>query len=161
MDFFEEIDLPTVGKKYIIKTIDFEINIIVHDSGKKDIYFIKDDQVVFEVTLNYNEAKNLGLILTEAIYKTVPKDKIDYIQKQLIFEWIKIPENSYFIGKTLSELDIRRKSGVSVIAIIRDNQVNINPDPLNFKINHQDILVCIGNRNQLRQLEEYILQPPI
>lgn len=153
---FEELELPGIGKKYIVRTAEWEINIIVQDTGNKQIYFNRDDEIFFEVTLTPDEAKKIGLILTEAIYQTVSKDKIEYIQKRLIFEWIKIPDNSIFVGKSISDLEIRKKTGVSVVAVYRNNELLPNPDPYDFKFFPNDVIVCIGNRNQLVLLEKYV-----
>ncbi|MEN3015124.1 MAG: TrkA C-terminal domain-containing protein [bacterium] len=158
MSFFEEIDLPGIGKKYIINIPEYEINVIVYESGIKHLYFLKEDEIVFEVTLTREDSKNLGMILTETFYKTVTKDKVEYFQKQIIFEWLKIPSGSKFIDKTISELDIRAKTGVSVIGVVRKEEFILNPDPINFKLNKEDILVCVGNRQQLNELERYIRQ---
>jgi len=156
MSFFEEIDLPGIGKKYVIKTADYEIAVIVNESGIKQLYFLKDEEIIFEVSLTPNDAKKLGLILTEALYQTVSKEKIEYIHKKLIFEWIKINPNSSFVGKTLGELDVRKKTGASIVAVIRGEDFITNPDPYSFKFQANDTLVCIGSREQLNQLEKYI-----
>lgn len=156
MDFFEEIDLPGVGKKYVINTVDYEINVIVRESGNKELCFVKDEEVIFEVSLTDDESRKLGFILTEVFYKTVTKEKIEYIQKQLIFEWLRIPKQSGFIGKNLAELEVRKKTGVSIVAVIRGNDLFVNPEPYDFRFSDGDTLVCVGNRNQLRELENYI-----
>ncbi|MFN4219473.1 MAG: cation:proton antiporter regulatory subunit [bacterium] len=156
MDFFEEIDLPGVGKKYVITTVDYEINVIIRESGNKELCFIKDEEVIFEVSLTDDESRKLGLILTEVFYKTVTKEKIEYVQKQLIFEWLKIPGDSIFIGKNLAELEVRKRTGVSIVAVIRGNDLFVNPDPYDFKFYEGDTLVCVGNRNQLKELENYM-----
>ncbi|MCS7243143.1 MAG: TrkA C-terminal domain-containing protein [Candidatus Calescibacterium sp.] len=156
MSFFEEVDLPGLGRKYIIRTADSEIQVIVYESGIKQVYFLKGEDVLFEFTLTSEEAKKLGLILTEALYQTISKEKVEYIQKQLIFEWLKISDKSYFVDKTLSELEVRKKTGVSIVAVIRGKEFVVNPDPYNFKFSPNDTIVCIGNRNQLKDLERYI-----
>ncbi|MCS7165388.1 MAG: TrkA C-terminal domain-containing protein [Candidatus Calescibacterium sp.] len=153
---FEEIDLPGIGRKYVIKTYDKEIQVIVYETGIKQVYFVKDDEVVFEFTLTSEEAKRLGLILTEAFYQTVSKDKLEYIQDQLIFEWIKISDRSPFVGRTLSDLEVRKKTGASVVAVIRGKEFFPNPDPYSFKFLPNDTIICIGNRKQLKDLEKYI-----
>jgi TrkA domain protein len=153
---FEEIELPGIGKKYIVKTSDYEVQIIVHESGIKEIYFIKDDNVIFDVSLTSEEAKKIGLILNEAFYKTIVSDRMEYITKQVIFEWIKIKKDSFFINKTILELEVRKKTGASIIGVIRDGNFIVNPDPSSLIFQENDIIVAIGNRESLKKMDIYV-----
>jgi TrkA domain protein len=153
---FEEIELPGIGKKYIVKTSDYEVQIIVHESGIKEIYFIKDDNVIFDVSLTSEEAKKIGLILNEAFYKTIVSERMEYITKQVIFEWIKIKKDSFFINKTILELEVRKKTGASIIGVIRDGNFIVNPDPSNLIFQENDIIVAIGNRESLKKMDIYV-----
>jgi CPA2 family monovalent cation:H+ antiporter-2 len=44
-------------------------------------------------------------------------------------EWVRLPEGSGMVGETIGELQIRGKTGASVVAIIRGNDVLPNPGP--------------------------------
>jgi len=153
---FEEIELPGIGRKYIVKTSDYEVQIIIHESGIKEIYFVKDDEVIFNVGLTFEEAKNIGLILNEAFYKTIPSDKIEYITKQVIFEWIKLKKDSFFINKTILELEVRKKTGASIIGVIRNGNFIVNPDPSDLIFQENDIIIAIGNRESLKKMDMYV-----
>jgi voltage-gated potassium channel len=68
-------------------------------------------------------------------------------------------ENCPLVGHSVIESDIRRKTGVTLIAIYRpENQTNFLPDP-GFKLASRDKLIVLGTREQLAMLEEYT-QPP-
>ncbi|MEK6759376.1 MAG: TrkA C-terminal domain-containing protein, partial [Deltaproteobacteria bacterium] len=51
-------------------------------------------------------------------------------------------------GKTLSELDLRKKTGASIIAVIRRGEAKSNPTA-SFIIEDGDILVVLGSHAQL------------
>lgn len=73
---------------------------------------------------------------------------LNYIElsKNHNIEEIMIP--SKMSGKNLRELDLRAKFKISVIAIIRNDDIIVSPSPVEV-IQKNDILVSIGNRNDL------------
>lgn len=73
---------------------------------------------------------------------------LNYIElsKKHNIEEIIIP--SKMIGKNLRELDIRAKFNVSVIAIVRSDDILISPSPEEL-LKKEDILVTIGDRKDL------------
>ncbi len=54
-------------------------------------------------------------------------------------------------GKTLRELDIRKKYGVIVVGIKQNSQVEVNPDP-DEKLNKDMILILVGANDNLRRI---------
>lgn len=54
------------------------------------------------------------------------------------------------VGKTLRELDIRKNTGATVIAIAREGEANTNPGP-DFLLQPDDIVVLIGGHANLDQ----------
>lgn len=66
----------------------------------------------------------------------------------LKIEKFELSENNDWHGKTLRELEIRQKSGVTIIGIIRDNDTNLNPFG-EFELRSKDQIVAIGTKVQL------------
>lgn len=73
---------------------------------------------------------------------------LNYIElsKDYNIEEIMIP--SKMAGKNLREIDLRAKFNVSVIAILRNDDIIVSPSP-EEALQKEDILVTIGNRNDL------------
>ena len=73
---------------------------------------------------------------------------LNYIElsKNYNIEEIKIP--SRMIGKNLKELDIRAKFNVSIIAIVRNDDIIVSPSPEEL-LQPKDLLVTIGSRKDL------------
>lgn len=68
-------------------------------------------------------------------------------------EEVHIPENSPIAGQTLAGADIRRKTGVLVLALKHtDGTLTFNPD-LDAKIQAGDCLIAIGGVEHLQKLE--------
>lgn len=72
-------------------------------------------------------------------------------------EWIELPPESPLVGKRLAESDIRKNTGVNVLAIANNmtDQQEINPDS-NYRLQPHDVLVVIGTVEQLQSLEEML-----
>jgi monovalent cation:H+ antiporter-2, CPA2 family len=61
---------------------------------------------------------------------------------------IQLQTDSPALGKTLRELDIRKNTGATVIAIARNGEANTNPGP-DFRLGPDDIVVLIGAHRDL------------
>ncbi|MGB9638449.1 MAG: cation:proton antiporter regulatory subunit [bacterium] len=153
---FQEIDLPAVGKKYIINSDNVDIVVIYHNTGKRELYFIKDDEVLYNIEFSENISKNLGMILTGTFYQTLEPDKVDFIINQIVMEWIKIKDYPKLHNKTIAELDIRKNTGCTIIAVIRNQEFFINPDPYQFRFSPNDTIIVVSNREQLKKFFKYI-----
>jgi TrkA domain protein len=69
-----------------------------------------------------------------------------------------LTKNSPAIGKSLEGIELRSRTGVNVIAIVRGGQSIYNPDP-DFRLASGDILVLLGSHKSLDEASR-ILSPP-
>lgn len=70
-----------------------------------------------------------------------------------------VPEDSPAAGKTIGQLKLRTKTGVSVISIIHDGNAEINPGPETV-INAGDVLVLLGTPEKIDRAIETCLGVP-
>jgi len=71
----------------------------------------------------------------------------------LAIEEFAVRKNSRITGKNIAECDIRRKANVIVIAIKKPGQdLVFNPSP-EIKIDPGDILLVLGNRDDIDRFE--------
>ena len=70
-------------------------------------------------------------------------------------EMIEVPEGSNFIGKDMKELDLRNKTGVTVVAIV-DSRGEIKIPDGTYKIKIKDKLMAAGTIKQLQEIEKII-----
>jgi voltage-gated potassium channel len=69
---------------------------------------------------------------------------------------ITIPENSKLIDKTIKESEVRKTSGIAVLAIRKtDGSFNLQPTA-NSKFEKHDVLVLIGTQEQYERLKKMI-----
>ena len=65
-------------------------------------------------------------------------------------EWVKVAEDSPLVGQTLQESEIRPRTGVSVIAVLRP-EGSIQSPPPETRFRDGDTLVVIGHRDQVEE----------
>ena len=56
-------------------------------------------------------------------------DQLKRTSRMIETEWVKLPDGSELAGKTIGELGLRDKMGISVVALIRGDDVIPNPGP--------------------------------
>ncbi|MCA9929741.1 MAG: potassium channel protein [Anaerolineales bacterium] len=75
---------------------------------------------------------------------------------ELWVEELVIPQNSPMVGQTVGEADIRRRTGVTLVALLRDGgEQSIMPDA-KTRMEVGDQLIVLGIREQLAALERLI-----
>ncbi|SDW67122.1 trk system potassium uptake protein TrkA [Marinococcus luteus] len=78
---------------------------------------------------------------------------IDYIELSAEYSIIEITVPASMHKKTLAQLDIRAKFGVTILGIRRGKEVNISPTAQD-RLYKEDVLIAIGHNNDLRRFEE-------
>jgi TrkA domain protein len=74
-------------------------------------------------------------------------EELEMALGQLSIEWVPVPDTSPCIGKTLGDLEFRRRTGVTVIAILRE------PDPVSGAqaddvLQQGDTVVTVGRAGE-------------
>lgn len=154
-----ESDLPGVGKKFEIELGDGErLVIVTHNTGKREV-FLKahegaDSEKLFE--LPDRLARTVGTILEGAYFQPVQTEQVETMLAEGTFlEWYNVEDGADLAGQTLADARVRERTGVSVVAIERDETVVPSPKP-DTEIEVGDILVVIGSQEDIRQFEPLI-----
>jgi voltage-gated potassium channel len=74
----------------------------------------------------------------------------------LKIENIDLTDRSIWFNKTLKEIDLRQKTGASILAVIRESTPILNPGG-DFKIIKGDQLLVIGTKEQMKSIEQLAL----
>ncbi|MBI3755836.1 MAG: TrkA C-terminal domain-containing protein [Deltaproteobacteria bacterium] len=71
-----------------------------------------------------------------------------------------VTEDSLVANKTLSELDLRKKTGAIIIAVVRGSAAStvLSAD---FKIHAGDVLVLLGSHAQIDQAVKLLTRPKV
>jgi len=73
---------------------------------------------------------------------------------EIEIEGFKVMENSQLIGRSIAELQIRKKTGITVIAVRRGPEVFTNPEP-GFRFEAGDIILFTGDRESMNRALSY------
>ena len=77
---------------------------------------------------------------------------LDYIELSPDFSIAEIVTPKDWVGSSLKDLDLRVRFGINVVAIKRDNEINVSPSADEI-ITEMDIIVAIGGTAELNSIE--------
>jgi len=153
---FKESDLPGIGKKFTVKTsYDQTLRIILHLTGKREIFIYgneDDEDAIYDLELGDEDANLIGSILMGTYFKPEQEKKREFILSKLSIEWVEVPKNNQLANCSILDNQIRKKTGVTIIAIIRNKEIILNPDP-NEIIREGDTLVIVGTSEKNEQFQ--------
>jgi K+:H+ antiporter subunit KhtT len=148
-----EVDLPGVGRKFALVTNQGErLTVIIHNTGDRELYnFREDEDFPFHaLRLEDDEARKLSAILGGAYFQPTSGASVDLVFEQLSIEWLKVGSESRLAQRTIGELDIRKNTGASVLALLRGKQVIANPQP-DERIEVGDTVMVAGAHDQVNR----------
>jgi len=70
-------------------------------------------------------------------------------------ETLVIDADSGAVGKTIGDLMLRSKTGVTIIAVVRDGQTDINPGS-ELRLQAEDVMVLLGSPEQIDRAIEHL-----
>ncbi|SHJ62517.1 trk system potassium uptake protein TrkA [Clostridium cavendishii DSM 21758] len=128
-----------IVKETGVKKIIVKANSELHE---KVLYKIGADRVILpEKEMGVRVANNL-----------VSSSVLDYIELSSEYSVVEIETLKEWHNKTIGELSLRSKYGISVIAIKRNNELNISPYASDM-FQPGDIIVALGKIAQLSKLD--------
>jgi TrkA domain protein len=154
------VNLPGVGTKYEFGTDKGDtVAIFFTKTGTIQMYTLQRGcHTPSAAEMTAMEARRLGNILTGAIIEA-ESESVEIAFSALAD--LRITIHTYTIpksiaGKTIEDLQIRTKTGVTVIAVSRKEQNIINPPP-SFVFEAGDAVVVIGETDQLKKFERDVM----
>lgn len=94
---------------------------------------------------------------------TVPDLKLDALRHlgiQRALEMVEVEEGSAAVGSNPASLELRRRTGATVIAVIRNERAVYDYDP-EFRFRAGDTVVLIGTRESLEKGAAFFRAPPV
>jgi TrkA domain protein len=146
-----ETRLPGIGVKYGFRLAGGgRISVILHNDGKRELYWFRrpsDEEPNAVITLDDDEARQLGAVLGGAYLRPKIVEDLEMALGELTIEWVDVPDTSPLIGKSLAEAALRAKTGITIIAILREPEPVSGAQP-NDVIQQGDTLVGVGRAGQ-------------
>jgi K+:H+ antiporter subunit KhtT len=155
----EETRLPGIGSKFTLRLdAGGRLAVILHNDGKREIYSFRhaaDEEPQAVITLDDDEARQLGAVLGGAYERPKIVEDLEMALGELQIEWIPVPDDSPWLGKTLAEAGFRMKTGITVIAILREPEPVTGAQP-NDTIERGDTLVTVGKAGQYAEFRRLL-----
>lgn len=124
-----------MGVKYIIAKANNEIH-------AKLLYKIGADKVI-------QPERDMGI---RVAHNLVSSNILDYIELSNNYNIAEIASTDEWVGKTIKEINFRANHGLNVMAIKRNDKIEISPGP-DYVIREGDVIVAIGDTKSLEKLE--------
>jgi TrkA domain protein len=99
------------------------------------------------IALDDDEARQVGAVLGGAYERPKIVEDLEMALGELLIEWVPVPDNSPWIGKSLAESGFRARTGITVIAILREPEPIAGAQPEHV-IERGDTLVVVGKAGQ-------------
>lgn len=159
-----ETRLPGVGVKYSLRLAGGgRVAIILHNDGQREIYFYGHGQDESEPTavipLDDDEARQLGAVIGGAYERPKIVEDLEMALGELSIEWVPVPDDSPAIGRSLAECGFRAKTGVTIIAILREPEPVSGAQPDDV-IERGDTLVAVGKAGQFAAFRSRLAAGP-
>jgi TrkA domain protein len=146
-----ETRLPGVGVKYTLRLDSGgRLAVILHNDGLRELYWFRhsaDEEPGAVIRFDDDEARQLGAVIGGAYERPKIVEDLEMALGELAIEWIPVPDSSPWIGKTLAEAGFRAKTGITVIAILREPEPISGAQPDDV-VQRGDTLVTVGKAGQ-------------
>ena len=153
-------ELPEIGTKYEIESPKGDkVAVIFLTTGEIELYVLESDADKPSVTrLTSEEARRLGSVLTGALLSIEQEDvEVSFSEISDLRIHIHLcPVTKNVVGKSIEDLAIRKKTGVTVVAISRKGQSIVSPPP-EMVFEEGDLIVAVGKREQIKACQSVIL----
>ena len=159
-----ETRLPGIGVKYGFRLADGgRLAIILHNDGQREIYHFRheaDDEPRAVIRLDDDEARQLGAVIGGVYERPKIVEELEMALGELLVEWIAVPENSPAIGRTLADCAFRARTGITIVAILREPEPVVGAQPSDV-VQAGDTLVTVGKAGQYAAFRKLLAAGPI
>lgn len=158
-----ETRLPGIGVKYSFElSAGGRVAVIMHNDGQREIYYYGrgDDDPRAVMRLDDDEARQLGAVLGGAYERPKIVEELEMALGELLIEWVAVPDTSPAIGRSLAECAFRARTGITIIAILREPESVSGAQPEHV-IERGDTLVTVGKAGQYASFRKLLESGPI
>lgn len=146
-----ESDLPGVGKRYQATTAAGEkLVLVIHNDGRRELFRFGDDpdrpRSVLELT--DGEAHQVGALLAGTYFQPIAGEMVLEVMEGLHLRWLTVEADGSLDERTIRDLEIRQRTGASVIAVLREGSPIPNPSP-DERLAAGDTILAIGTPEQI------------
>jgi TrkA domain protein len=133
------------------------VSVVIHHSGRRDLYVLAPDEEepVAALRLTDTQARTLGAIMSGAYFKPAIVEDIEAVIGSLLIDWVTLEADSPAAGHSIADLEIRRRTGMTIAAILRGGLPLVAPGPTETLM-AGDQLVVIGRQEDLPRFLRHV-----
>ena len=149
----DETDLPGVGTRFSFETEGRRVlGVIRHHDGRREMFVAdEDDPDCVAVAIDLEEGE--GHLLADLLGGSeISREAADLAQgvAGLTVDWVEVPAEACEPGTTIGSLQVRNRTGASVVAVLRGDEPHPAPGP-DFEIQPGDVAMVVGTSDGVRQ----------
>jgi TrkA domain protein len=144
--------LPGVGVRYdFVTSHGRRIGVITHRGGQREllVYDDRDPDACREVVPLEEEDTRALAELLGASRVTETLTRVQSLEG-LTIDWLPVEAGSVYAGSEIGQTDIRERTGVSIVAVVRGGKTMASP-ALSFRLEAGDTVVAIGTPEGIGQ----------
>ena len=125
-----EEELPGIGRRYEVSGPDGAVVVVIHHSGRRDLYALpaRSEEAV-RVTLTDAQARSLAAVLNGSYFTPTAVREVEEVIGSLVIDWLTLTPGSPGTGRSIADLDVRSRTGVAVMAILRGKTTLMPAEP--------------------------------
>jgi len=153
-----EVKLPGLGVRYEFTTQEGKrVGVVSHRSGRKELYFPDpDDPDAFKrmLGLSDEDARSLAEILGGS---RIAEDlaELQHRIEGLAIDWLPLRDDSPYAGRSIGDARVRTRTGVSIVAVLREDQAIPSPGA-DLRLAPGDYLVVVGTTRGIEEVVELL-----
>ena len=162
MSAISEAFLPGVGRKFQVETTSGDrLVIVIHDNGTRELYHFgrrNMDRPSSVLVLTDGEARQIAGIVGGLTYVPRSLPMAEVVLEDLVLEWFKIEPRAACIGSTIRDLQLRTRTGASVVSIIEPDQTKRTNPEADTILNEGATLIVAGDRRTINALKRLLVE---
>ena len=162
MSTISEVFLPGVGRKFQVETLTGDrLVIVIHDDGTRELYHFTRgnmERAASVLRLSDGEARQIAGIVGGLTYVPRNLPMAEVILGDLVLEWFTLERGAACIGRTIRDLEIRSRTGASIVSIIEPDQTKRTNPEADTVLNQGATLIAAGDRSTISALKRLLVE---
>lgn len=154
MPRIEETQLPGVGLRHDFTTrAGDRLGVITHRTGRRELLiYDRDDPDACRDVVRLDEDE--GHVLAEVLGGSHVAESLGTMIQQSVegitIDWLPVEASWQSAGQTVAETQLRARTGVSIVAVVRGEDTVAAPGP-DFSLQEGDTLVVVGTPDGIKE----------
>jgi len=132
----------------------------IHDDGTRELYHFTRrnmERPSSVLRLTDGEARQIAGIIGGLTYVPRNLPMAEVVLEDLVLEWFRIEPGAACIGRTIRELQVRTRTGASIVSIIEPDQTKRTNPEAHTVLNAGATLIVDGERGTINALKRLLI----